>query len=124
MAQIPDGNGDHDIQSSELFRYDFINQVPATEAGTQKPDKFLLQQNYPNPFNPTTRISYTIPKQVRVTLSVYNLLGQKVATVIDRYQAAGEYNVIFDASNLTSGVYFYRLKAGDYIETRSMTVLK
>ncbi len=124
ISQIPDGNGDHDIQTSELFRYDYINVVPATEAGIKKPDKFLLQPNYPNPFNPTTRISYTIPKQVRVTLSVFNLLGQKVATIIDKYQSAGEYNVIFDASNLTSGVYFYRLKAGDYIETRSMTVLK
>lgn len=124
VAQIPDGNGDHDIQSSELYRYDFVNEIPATETAAKKPDKFLLQQNYPNPFNPTTRISYTIPKQVRVTLSVYNLLGQKVATIIDKYQAAGEYNVIFDASSLTSGVYFYRLKAGDFIETRSMTVLK
>ncbi len=124
VAQIPDGNGDRDIQSYELYRYDYINEVTSTQAGAPKPDKYLLQQNYPNPFNPATRISYTIPKQVRVTLSVYNLLGQKVATVIDKYQVAGEYNVIFDASNLTSGVYFYRLKAGDYIETRSMTVLK
>lgn len=124
IDQIPDGNGNQNIESAEFYSYDYVNVVTNIDSGSKQPDQFVLQQNYPNPFNPVTQISYSIPKQVRVTLSVYNLLGQKVATIIDKYQSAGTYDVIFDASKLTSGVYFYRLKAGDYVETRSMTVLK
>ena len=86
--------------------------------------KYNLSQNYPNPFNPETQISYTIAKPGHVKLAVYNVLGQKVATLVDEYKAASTYRVTFDASNLTSGVYFYRLEAGDFAKTMKMMLLR
>jgi hypothetical protein len=93
------------------------------------PKNYNLSQNYPNPFNPTTTISYSIPtfrgkQSLNVTLSVYNLLGQKVATLVNKAHAPGNYSVQFDASNLPSGVYFYRLRAGSFVATKKMVLLK
>jgi hypothetical protein len=82
------------------------------EVDVTTPNKFSLQQNYPNPFNPTTEIKFTLPADSKVTLSVYNVLGQKVETLINGNLASGEHNVRFDASLLNSGVYFYRIEAG------------
>ncbi len=91
-------------------------------------NKFALMQNYPNPFNPTTTIQYTIEKASNVSLDVYNLLGSKVATLVNTYQEAGSYNVIFDSGHLTNklsnGVYFYRLTAGTFISTKKIILLK
>jgi len=89
----------------------------------------VLRQNYPNPFNPTTIISYSIPtskkeQSVVVTLDVYNSLGQKIVTLVNKEQTHGNYTVQFDASNLTSGVYFYTLRAGSFTTTRKMVLLK
>ena len=86
--------------------------------------KYELSQNYPNPFNPETRISYTIAKPGHVKLAIYNVLGQKVATLVDEFKAASTYRVTFDASDLTSGVYFYRLDVGDYSKTMKMMLLR
>ena len=91
--------------------------------------KFALEQNYPNPFNPSTKIKFEIPDQVRndrnlVTLKVYDVLGNEVATLVNEEKPAGEYEVEFDASSLPSGVYFYHLKAGSFIETKKMIFLK
>ncbi len=91
---------------------------------TSVPGRFALEQNYPNPFNPSTRISFTIPTSSEVTLSVYNTLGQEVATLMNEYKPAGSYEVEFSASNLTSGVYFYTLRAGQFSETRKMVLMK
>ncbi len=88
------------------------------------PDHFSLSQNYPNPFNPTTIISYDLPTADHVVLKVYDLLGKEVATLYNGNQNAGTYNVLFDASKLASGVYFYQLKAGDYTSIKKMVLLK
>ena len=85
---------------------------------------FMLQQNYPNPFNPSTTIKYSIPKQSNVTLKVYDVLGSEVVTLVNKEQAQGNYEVEFDGTDLSSGIYFYRLKAGDFVETRKMILIK
>ena len=86
---------------------------------------FTLSQNYPNPFNPTTNIVYTLPRKEHVKLTVYNILGQEVATLVDEEKSPGEYTVTFDGSGLPSGFYFYRLyTAGGVSETRKMILLK
>jgi hypothetical protein len=83
-----------------------------------------LSQNYPNPFNATTVINYQLPVDDEVTLEVYNLFGQKVATLVDGEQQAGCRSVVWDASDISSGIYFYRLTAGDFTETKRMIVVK
>ncbi len=97
------------------------------------PTQFVLEQNYPNPFNPTTTISYSIPLKdgvetsrqgVTVSLQVFNSIGQKVATLVNRAQAAGNYTVQFDANDLPSGVYFYTLRAGNFVATKKMILMK
>jgi len=98
------------------------------------PTEFSLSQNYPNPFNPTTKIRYEIPGQAQndnmlVTLKVYDVLGNEVATLINEEKPAGSYEVEFNGSNLTSGVYFYQLRAGSpkgqaFIQTKKMLLIK
>ena len=88
------------------------------------PDGFQLRQNYPNPFNPTTEIEFRVARAGKVNLSVYNMLGQKVATLVDSKLPMGDFKVTFDASNLASGTYVYVLKAGDVIIPKKMTFLK
>jgi photosystem II stability/assembly factor-like uncharacterized protein len=89
-----------------------------------RPTAFSLSQNYPNPFNPATTIGYALPRRSRVTLLVFNLLGQNVATLVEGEVEAGYHETVFDASRLASGVYFYRLQAGDFVETKRLMVLK
>lgn len=89
-----------------------------------RPESFELRQNYPNPFNPTTRISFSLAKAGEVELKVYNVLGQEVETLVDDYYDAGDHEVLFDASNMASGVYFYKVNAGDYSDVKKMTLLK
>ena len=90
-----------------------------------QPLTFSLEQNYPNPFNPVTVIKYSIPEESKVLLKLYNLLGEEVATLInDEYQDAGEHSTLFNVnSTLPCGVYFYQLKAGDYVKTKKMVLL-
>jgi hypothetical protein len=88
------------------------------------PLDLILHQNYPNPFNPLTTIRFDLPMRSEVSLSVYNILGQKVATVIDRPLQAGKHEIEYDASNLASGVYFYRLKTGESAQTKKMLLVK
>jgi hypothetical protein len=88
------------------------------------PESFALHQNYPNPFNPTTNIRFSLGRTSKVKLTVYNILGQKVATLIDSRMTAGPHAVQFEARQLPSGVYFYRLEAGDVILNKRMMLLK
>ncbi|MBD3337563.1 MAG: T9SS type A sorting domain-containing protein, partial [Candidatus Lokiarchaeota archaeon] len=88
------------------------------------PDEFKLFNNYPNPFNPETKIRYDLPQSARVTLNVYDIIGRRVKTLINDTQTAGSHEVLFDASDLVSGVYLFSLEAGDYKEVRKMILLK
>ena len=85
---------------------------------------YQLAQNYPNPFNPATTIAFAVPKSCQVTLKLYDTLGREVATLVDEEKQAGEYNVLLDAEGLTSGVYFYKLQAGEFREYRKLLLLK
>lgn len=85
---------------------------------------YTLSQNYPNPFNPTTTINYTIPSAELVKIDIYNTAGQKVHTLVNQRQQSGTYSVTFDASDLTSGVYFYKIQAGDFRQTHKMILMK
>jgi hypothetical protein len=88
------------------------------------PNAYYLSQNYPNPFNPSTKISFTLPKPEHVTFAVYNTLGQKVATLLNRKINAGSHDVQFEASTLPSGIYFYRMQAGEFSQVRKMVLLR
>lgn len=88
------------------------------------PDGFYLSQNYPNPFNPSTIIKYQLPVNSMVNLTVYNLLGQEVATLVNQQQAPGNYEVKFDAGNFASGIYLYKITAGSYTATKKLLLLK
>ncbi len=94
------------------------------ESPEQQPSSFILSQNYPNPFNPTTTISYSIPTNNYVTLKVFNILGQEVALLVNENLAAGKYTVTFNAGNLTSGVYLYRVEAGSFRSVKKMLLIK
>ncbi len=88
------------------------------------PADYTLQQNYPNPFNPVTTISYSLPLKSEVELVIYNALGEEVMKLANEEKEAGRYSVDFNASNLSSGIYFYRLKAGKFVETKKMVLMK
>lgn len=94
------------------------DQVPSM------PELFELAQNYPNPFNAKTSIAYTLPRESRVLITVYNLLGQSVETLVNEDQSAGNYHVIWDANEAPTGVYFYRIETGEFSATRKMLLAK
>ena len=131
--------------SSTAWLYFALTRSPFPESSTiesvvdgQHPRAFILEQNYPNPFNPSTTIRYGLPSRAHVTLTVFNALGQEVATLVQGEQEAGYHEALFDASGLASGVYLYRLQvrlldsaigrdskggAGDFVETRKLLLL-
>jgi hypothetical protein len=88
------------------------------------PLSFNLSQNYPNPFNPSTKIKYQIPELSFVTLKVYDVLGNEVAALVNEEKPVGSYELEFNATSLPSGIYFYRLQAGSFVETKKMVLLK
>jgi hypothetical protein len=100
------------------------NIVTGIQQNTQAPDRFGLSQNYPNPFNPATNIKYTLPKDVNVKITIYDILGQEVSVPVNGFKKAGSYEFTFDGTNLSSGVYFYKAAAGDFTDIKKMTLLK
>jgi len=105
-------------------RWAFKGVLVGIQNNNPLPGKFALDQNYPNPFNPSTTIEYSVAKGGHVTLEVFNVLGQSVARLVDAVQTVGTYKISFDASKLSSGVYLYQIKAGDFIQARKMVLLK
>ncbi|CAF3802102.1 unnamed protein product [Rotaria sp. Silwood1] len=107
---------------------DDITSGPATGVGGTPisliPDKFELSQNYPNPFNPTTKINFSVPKQSFVTLKIFDVTGREVANLVNDMKAPGYHSVEFNASSFASGVYFYRIEAADFIDTKRMVLVK
>jgi surface protein len=97
---------------------------PVNIENQQTPLSFTLQPNFPNPFNPSTTISYQISEPVMVRLELFTMLGQRVAVLVNRDMRSGNHSVDFDASELASGKYLYRLTAGDFVQTRQMTLIK
>jgi len=118
-SQYPEG-GEGRITTGSLgkdvFDYDVV--------GAALPKEYALRANYPNPFNPTTTISYDLPKESPVNISVYSITGQKVANIFSGRQNAGVHNLVFDAANLSSGIYFYSISAGEFRQTRKMILAR
>lgn len=104
-----------------------INPINDVENGNDVQNSlmsFRLYQNYPNPFNPTTTISFSIPQSQNVELKVFDILGNEMVTLLNEYREAGEHKVELDGSDLTSGIYFYRLKAGGFVQSKKLVLLK
>ena len=100
------------------YKYSAVTEI------VKLPADYSLSQNYPNPFNPVTSINFAISNREFVTLKVYDVLGNEIATLVNEQKPAGEYDIDFNASSLSSGIYYYQLKAGDYIETKKMILIK
>lgn len=118
------GNGTYTYRLKQLDfdgSFEYSNEV---EVNIGTPATFALMQNYPNPFNPSTLIKYALPADLQVELSVFNVLGEKVATLVNTFQKAGNYEIVFDASKLSSGVYLYRIDAGRYSSVKKMILTK
>ena len=107
---------------------DFVGTVLIVGVGDDQnqpiPDEFTLMQNYPNPFNPYTTVRFDLPERANVLLEVFNICGQKIVTLTDAEYSAGIHLIGWDASAISSGMYFYRLTAGDFIDTKKMILLK
>uniref|UniRef100_A0A7V2ZME3 M28 family peptidase n=1 Tax=Ignavibacterium album TaxID=591197 RepID=A0A7V2ZME3_9BACT len=101
--------------------FEYSNEI---EVDVLSPDKFVLEQNYPNPFNPTTIISWQSPISGYQTLKVYDILGNEVVTLVNEYKEAGKYKIEFDASNIPSGIYYYKISAGSFSDVKKMMVIK
>ncbi len=103
---------------------EYVKSTVSVEYIAETPQEFHLSNNYPNPFNPSTQIRYHIPEAADVTLKIYDLLGRKIETIVDERQQPGQYTVTFNAVNLSSGIYLYRLQAGSFVEVKRMTFIK
>jgi len=115
--------GNAEVQSLS-YSYPTSPSTDVRQSSPALPEGFALSQNYPNPFNPSTMIAFSIPAAGHVTLTVYDVLGREVATLVDRQMAPGSYEATFDAAGLPSGLYLYRIVAGSFVETRKMNVVK
>ncbi|MCU0415057.1 MAG: T9SS type A sorting domain-containing protein, partial [Ignavibacteriaceae bacterium] len=109
-----------------LLKY---TQLSSIQDEAEKPTEFKLEQNYPNPFNPVTVISYKLPVNGDVTLKIYDLLGNEVATLVDENKPAGKYKIEFNVAQVSrpemaSGIYFYQLTSGEFIQTKKMVLIK
>jgi len=110
--------------TQNIYENNFGYPIVSVKDNPQIVSDFKLYQNYPNPFNPLTKISYSVPTASKVTLIVFDILGKEISTLVNEEKPAGEYEVKFDATSLPSGTYFYQLKAGSYIQTNKMILIK
>jgi hypothetical protein len=120
--EIGDGNFGNGLFSRIAIEGSSIVTVPDEEAPTLR--SFSISQNYPNPFNPSTKIKFSVPKSSHVQIRVFDILGNEVATLVNERKNEGLYEITFDASALSSGVYFYTLRAGDFVGTKKMLLLR
>lgn len=124
-GRYPDGTGDFVLM---FPTFSAANQSGVTSIGDDQqseiPSQFSLEQNYPNPFNPTTTIGFTLPNAGKVRLTIYNILGEQVFTLVNDYLTAGEYKYEWQAANLPSGIYYYNIKSGSLSKTKRMILLK
>jgi subtilisin family serine protease len=119
------GNNLADLQvNADAAKYKSSQVLDVNENGDVLPNGFALRQNYPNPFNPVTRISYSLPNREHVSLKVYDMLGHEVATVVYEEQSAGIHELTFNASYLSSGVYYYRLISGNFVDTKKFVLVR
>ena len=109
--------------NSQTFQSECYNITENREEGNH-PEEYLLSQNYPNPFNPTTTIKYQIPEKSYVTLKLFNVIGREVATLVNEVKSKGNYEVEFNGSSITSGIYFYIITAGNFVQTKKMILLR
>ena len=101
-----------------------IEEAPLFNLNNAAPREFKLSQNYPNPFNPSTKIDYSLPVNGMVNVTVFNSLGQTVKVLVNQVQDAGSYTLTFDGSNLSSGIYYYKIEAGTFVDTKKMILVK
>jgi hypothetical protein len=113
-----------DFVSSAAIELHTGQEGDSFKGNSELPTSYNLEQNYPNPFNPVTKINFAIPKQGFVTLKVYDMLGREVTKLVNEVKQAGTYSVDFDATRLSSGVYFYKLEAGSFVDTKRMVLVK
>ena len=107
-------------QGNPLYGVQFIKEEEIDEIATE----FILSQNYPNPFNPTTKINYSIHQSTQVTVKLFDILGNEIETLVNEEKSVGTYELIWNAATLPSGVYFYQLRAGTFVETKKMVLMK
>jgi hypothetical protein len=108
----------------EEYESNFASMTYSPPPATNPVDNYVLYQNYPNPFNPTTTIRYELPQDGIVTINIYNILGQKVKTLLNEFKRADRYEVTFNGTGLASGVYFFTLRVNDFIQTKKMVLIK
>jgi hypothetical protein len=114
-------NGDNPVNFKKVIHFEKNNPVKPTNI---IPKEYSLSQNYPNPFNPVTNIKYQLPKDGFVTLKIYDITGREIAKLVNEQKPAGNYTVAFNGSNFASGVYFYRIQAGDFVQVKKMVLIK
>ena len=112
------------FSSWELGNFDYISPLTPVENIENDINSFKVSQNYPNPFNPSTKIRYSVPQSSNVMIKIFDILGNEIKTLVDEEKSVGTYEVEFDATGLPSGIYFYSLNAGNYIETKKMVLMK
>jgi len=118
---------DHNLKWSDWSNITSFNVTSNAMVGLENeivPTVYGLEQNFPNPFNPITKIHYQLPKNNFVTLKIYDVLGNEIITLVNEIKAAGKYQSTFDANNLSSGIYFYKIQAGDFIDIKKMILMK
>jgi len=121
--------GSPDVKNFYVDRIIAVNVLTGIKHEFAKHQNFTLSQNFPNPFNPRTTIKYSIPsgnngEQLNVKLAVYDVLGRKVATLVNEKKSSGNYRIFFDGNDLPSGIYFYKLTAGSFTEVKKMVLMK